>query len=171
MTTREPGVMPEQERRRRMLVRHVNSHRLSGLAALMIGAAALSLGGCASNSDAAKMLNPDPPGKMYSEADSLLNAGKYESAARKFEALDRDHPYAPEARRAMVLSAYAYYKAGKSPEAIAAAQRYTTLHPGTKDAALAHNIIASAHFDEMRQPNRDQSATRKAGRACETKAA
>ncbi len=120
------------------------------------------LAGCASGNDAAKLLNPDPPGKMYSEADALLNRGKWEAAARKFEALDRDHPYAPEARRAMVLSAYSYYKAGKGPEAVAAAQRYTTLHPGTKDAALAHNIIASVYFDEMRQPNRDQSATRKA---------
>jgi len=119
------------------------------------------LGGCASNSDAAKLLNPDPPEKMYADADARLNAGKWESAARKFEDLDRDHPYAPEARRAMVMAAYSYYKAGKYPEAIAAARRYTTLHPGTKDAALAHHIIASAHFDEIRQPNRDQSETRK----------
>ena len=47
-------------------------------------------------------------------------------------------------------------------EAIASAQRYTTLHPGTKDAALAHHIIASAHFDEIKDPQRDQTATRKA---------
>ena len=80
----------------------------------------------------------------------------------KFEDLDRDHPYSPEARRAIVMAAYAYYKAGKYPEAIASAQRYTTLHPGTKDAALAHHIIASANFDEIRDPSRDQTATRKA---------
>ena len=48
------------------------------------------------------------------------------------------------------------------PKSIAAAQRYTTLHPGTKDAALAHHIIASANFDEIRDPGRDQTATRKA---------
>jgi outer membrane protein assembly factor BamD len=60
------------------------------------------------------------------------------------------------------MAAYAYYKAAKYPEAIASAQRYTTLHPGTKDAALAHHIIASAHFDEIRDPARDQTATRRA---------
>jgi outer membrane protein assembly factor BamD len=60
------------------------------------------------------------------------------------------------------MAAYAYYKAGKYPEAIASAQRYTTLHPGTKEAAFAHHIIASSYFDEMRGPNRDQTATRKA---------
>jgi outer membrane protein assembly factor BamD len=36
------------------------------------------------------------------------------------------------------------------------------MHPGTKDAALAHHIIASANFDEIREPHRDQTATRKA---------
>jgi outer membrane protein assembly factor BamD len=118
--------------------------------------------GCSSTNDAAKMLNPDPPDKMYARADGLLNGGSYTEAARKFEELDRDHPYSPQARRAIVMAAYAYYKAGKYPEAIASAQRYTTLHPGTKDAALAHHIIASANFDEIRDPSRDQTATRKA---------
>lgn len=123
---------------------------------------ALSLAACASSNDISKALNPDPPGKMYAEADGLLARGKYERAAKRFEDLDRDHPYAPEARRAIVMAAYAYYKAGKTPEAIASAQRYTTMHPGTKEAALAHHIIASSYFDEMKGPNRDQSTTRKA---------
>lgn len=120
------------------------------------------LGGCASGNNAAKLINPDPPGKMYADADALMNKGSYSDAARKFEDVDRDHPYAPEARRAIVMAAYAYYKAGKFQEAIASAQRYTTLHPGTKDAALAHHIIASAYFDDIKDPMRDQTATRKA---------
>jgi outer membrane protein assembly factor BamD len=121
-----------------------------------------ALAACSSSSDLSKQLNPDPPGKMYAEADSLLNKGGYTAAAKRFEDLDRDHPYAPEARRAMVMAAYAYYKAGKFPEAIAAGRRYTTMHPGTKDAALAHHIIASANFDDIKDPQRDQTATRKA---------
>jgi outer membrane protein assembly factor BamD len=120
------------------------------------------LAGCASSTDATKVLNPDPPGKMYARADALLNGGSYAEAARKFEDLDRDHPYSPEARRAIVMAAYAYYKGGKYQEAIASAQRYTTLHPGTKDAALAHHIAASAYFDDIRDPSRDQTATRRA---------
>jgi outer membrane protein assembly factor BamD len=99
---------------------------------------------------------------MYAAADAALQRGAYSEAARRFEELDRDHPYAPETRRALVMASYAYYKAAKFPEAIAAAQRYTTMHPGTKEAALAHHIIASAHFDEIKSPGRDQTATRKA---------
>lgn len=62
----------------------------------------------------------------------------------------------------MVMSSYAYYRAGKSPEAIATAERYVALHPGTTEAPFAHHIIASAYFDDMRGPNRDQTPARKA---------
>ncbi len=130
--------------------------------ALSVAAAMVGPLMACSTSDASKVLNPDPPDKMYAQADSFLNKGAYTEAARRFEDLDRDHPYAPEARRAMVMAAYAYYKAGKFPEAIAAGKRYTVMHPGTKDAALAHHIIASANFDDIRDPHRDQTATRKA---------
>lgn len=133
--------------------------RLVGTALL---GATFALGGCASSNDAAKALNPDPPAKMFAEADALLTKGKYEEAAKRFEELDRDHPYAPEARRAIVMAAFAYYKGGKIPEAIASAERYVSLHPGTKDAALAQHIIASSHFDDIKSPNRDQADTRKA---------
>ena len=134
-------------------------YALKGLALVACLAA---LAGCASTSDSALALNPDPPSKMFAEADQLMSKGKYQEAAKKFEDVDREHPYSPEARRAIVMAAYAYYKAGKLPEAIASAERYTTLHPGTKEAPLAHHIIASSYFDQMREADRDQQATRKA---------
>lgn len=135
--------------------------RQTGLAAAAL-ALCLAVSACASSNDASKLLNPDPPDKMYADADTLMNSGKYDAAAKKFEDLDRDHPYSPEARRSMVMAAYAYYRSGKTQEAIATARRYTTMHPGTKEAALAHHIIISAYFDEMVGPNRDQSNARKA---------
>jgi len=140
-------------------------HRATGLRGWMAAAAVclgVALQGCSSSLDTAKQLNPDPPDQMYAQADALLQKGKYEFAATKFEDLDRDHPYSPEARRAIVMAAYAYLKAGRYAEAIAQARRYTTMHPGTKEAPLAHFIIASAHFDEIRDPRRDQTNTRKA---------
>lgn len=127
----------------------------------MVASVAL-LAACASSGDITSSINTDPPEKMYAEADAMLSKGDYDGAAKKFEDLDRSHPYSPEARRAIVLAAFAYYKGGKTPEAIASAERYTVMHPGTKDAALAHHIIASAYFDDMKGPNRDQTATRKA---------
>ncbi len=138
------------------------SRSMTAVRALAV-ASLLAAGGCASTSiDATQALNPDPPTKMFADADGLMNKGKFEESAAKFESLDREHPYSPEARRAIVMAAYAYYRAGKSPEAIASAERYVTLHPGTKEAPLAHHIIASAYFDDIKGPNRDQTATRRA---------
>ena len=130
----------------------------------LVCAAALSalVAACSSGNSAEKLLNPDPPDKMFRSADSLMQRGRFEDAAIRFEELDRDHPYSPEARRAIVMSAYAYYKAQKFPEAIATGKRYVTMHPGTKEAALAHHVIASSYFDDMNGPNRDQGNTQKA---------
>jgi outer membrane protein assembly factor BamD len=130
--------------------------------------ALLLLTACASSSDLSKSLNPDAPEKMFADADAMMSKGRFEEAAKKFEDIDRDHPYAPEARRAMVMGAFANYKAGKTPEAIAGAERYSTLHSGTKEAALAQHIIASAHFDEIKGPNKDQGETKKALNALRT---
>jgi outer membrane protein assembly factor BamD len=141
---------------------HVQLGVWEALKGLVLAACVAALAGCASNSDTALALNPDPPAKMFADADHLMTRGKFEDAAKKFEDVDREHPYSPEARRAIVMAAYAYYKAGKLPEAIASAERYTTLHPGTKEAPLAHHIIASAYFDQIHAADHDQEATRKA---------
>lgn len=134
----------------------------AGLTALTFAVLAAGLGGCSSTNNAAKALNPDPPGQIYSRADDLMGRGKYEAAAQRFEDVDREHPYAPEARRALVMAAYSYYKAGKYVEAVTTARRYTTLHPGTKEAALAHHIIAMSYYSEIKGPSRDQTTTRRA---------
>jgi outer membrane protein assembly factor BamD len=139
--------------------------RIFGAAAVF---AALAFAGCASNKLDTAALNPDPPSKMYADADAMMAKGNFSDAAKEFENVDRDHPYSPEARKSIVMAAYAYYRAGKSPEAIASAERYVALHPGTKEAPLAYHIIASAYYDDMKTPNRDQTPARKALEALKT---
>ncbi len=102
------------------------------------------------------------PEELYKIGDARLTSGNYTVAERYFEEVDRQHPYSPLARRAIVMAAYAYYKDGKYPEAIAGAKRYVTLHPGTKEAGLAQFIISSSYFDRIKNPQNDQTATRKA---------
>ena len=99
------------------LGRWTSVRRAARLVALGVAGASL-MAGCSSKIDTAKLLNPDPPGKMYAEADAYMSKGQWDNAAKKFEDLDRDHPYAPEARRSMVMAGFAYYKAGKYQEAI-----------------------------------------------------
>ena len=57
---------------------------------LVMAIAASLLAGCSSSNDAAKALNPDPPEKMFGDADRALQRGAFADAARKFEDLDRD---------------------------------------------------------------------------------
>lgn len=133
---------------------------------------AMLLGGCSGSifggSDIADAKSPSPPGAVYSEADALLDNKEYKEAAKKFDEVDRDHPYSPEARRAIVMSAYAHYRAGDYGEAIQTAKRYVTLHPGTKESALAHHIIAMSFYDQIKDPQRDQTRTKNALKQLQT---
>lgn len=123
------------------------------------------LGGCAGSffgEDAGPTVESKSAEALYKEANTTLDDEDYSNAAKKFEEVDRQYPYSPEAREAILMSAYAYQKAGKQPEAVAAARRYLTLHPGTKEAALAQHIVAEAYFERINDASRDQSDTKAA---------
>jgi outer membrane protein assembly factor BamD len=128
------------------------------------------LAGCGSvfGSDKPKLEDNDPPDVTYGKADQLIDKGKYADAAREYEQVDIDHPYSQEARRAIVMSAYAYYKAGKYDDAISAADRYLTLHPGTKESDLAQNIIGMSYYAQILDPKRDQTYARRSLKAYKT---
>jgi len=102
-----------------------------------------------------------PPDVIYGKADTLLDRQSYEDAAKKYEDVDVNHPYSQEARRAIVMAAYAYYKAGKYDDAVSAADRYLTLHPGTPESDLAQNVIGMSYYDQVLDPKRDQTNARK----------
>ena len=121
------------------------------------------LGAC-SFFDKDKVVIPDQPAeKIYNEALYLLNQEKnYKAAAKRFEEVDRQHPYSEWSRKALLLSAYAHYEARAYDEAIAAGRRYVTLHPATPDAAYAQFIVGSAYYDQIPDVSRDQSGTERA---------
>ena len=106
--------------------------------------------------------NVKPAETIYKAADDLIAQGSYEEAAKQFEEVDRQHPYSPLARKAIVMAAFAHYKKGDYAQAIAGGRRYVTLHPGTKETALAQHIIASAYFDQINGPRNDQTLSQKA---------
>jgi outer membrane protein assembly factor BamD len=120
-----------------------------------------------SGSDDHKLDN-QPPDVIAKRADELLKDGSSEKAAALYEKIDQLYPYSEEARRAMLMAAVAYRQGGKGPEAVAAARRYLSLHPGTKEAAQAQEIIASEYYDRISKPSRDQGETKKAIAEMET---
>ncbi|HXF89252.1 MAG TPA: outer membrane protein assembly factor BamD [Xanthobacteraceae bacterium] len=114
-------------------------------------------------------LPPDEPAdKLYNEGLYLLNEKTdYRGATKKFEEVERQHPYSDWARKALIMAAFSNYQAREYEEAIAAAKRYVTLHPGSPDAAYAQFIIGSAYFEQIPDVTRDQARTEKAIEALE----
>jgi outer membrane protein assembly factor BamD len=133
-----------------------------GLARLPVGLIGVVLAGgllsaCGSFTKTDEMVSSDPPDVIYGRADKLLDKHSYGDAAKEYEKVDINHPYSQEARRAIVMAAFAHYQEGKYDDAISAADRYLTLHPGTKESDLAQNIIAMSYYDQVLDPKRDQT--------------
>jgi outer membrane protein assembly factor BamD len=108
----------------------------------------------------------DPADRLYNEGLFLLNTKHdFKAAAKKFEEVDRQHPYSEWARKSLIMTAYAYYEGKDYDEAISAAKRYVTLHPGSADAAYAQYLIGSSYFDQIPDITRDQARTERAVQA------
>jgi outer membrane protein assembly factor BamD len=118
------------------------------------------LAGCADDKNA---IAPDEPAdKLYNEGLTLLNKKEFVDSAKKFEEVDRQHPYSDWGRKSLLMAAFAYYEGGKYDDTIMAAKRYVTLHPGSSDAAYAQYLMASAYFDQIPDVTRDQARTERA---------
>lgn len=127
---------------------------------------ALSLGACSSMDffgPKSEVAPDEPADRLYNEGLFYLNVQhKPKDAVKKFEEVDRQHPYSDWARKALLMSAYANYEAGAYDECVAAAKRYITLHPGSPDAAYAQYLIGVSYYDQIPDITRDQDQTEKA---------
>jgi outer membrane protein assembly factor BamD len=137
-------------------------------------ALAIPLSGCGTGALWDKFSSKDdtfveePADKLYNEGLYLMNNNKDpKAAAKKFEEVDRQHPYSDWARKSLLMSSYAAYEAGDYDTCIGSATRYVTLHPGSPDAAYAQYLIAASHYDQIPDISRDQGRTEKAMAALE----
>jgi outer membrane protein assembly factor BamD len=154
----------------RSLVLVNGSNRLAPAAARLLALAFLlgPLGACSSltemfGGDKDDAYLEEPADKLYNEGLFLLNdKGSPKEAAKKFEEVDRQHPYSDWARKALIMTAYTYYQDGDYENTITAAKRYILLHPGSADAAYAQFLIGSSYFDRISDITRDQDRTEKA---------
>jgi outer membrane protein assembly factor BamD len=136
--------------------------------ALLALAAGLSLASCDSinnmlgrGSDADKP--PEyverPVNLIYGDAWKKIRGNDWVGAAKQFDEVERQHPYSIWARRAMLMSAYCYYKGNHYTEAISAADQYIALHPGSKEVAYAFYLKAVSLYEQIVDVGRDQSNT------------
>lgn len=150
----------------------VASDRLGRKLRLVAGLAVLAttLSGCGTGALWDKFLAKDentfsdqPADKLYNEGLFLMNNNHdLKAATKKFDEVDREHPYSEWARKSLLMSAYASYQAGDYDTCIGSASRYVTLHPGSPDAAYAQYLIAASNYDQIPDISRDQARTEKA---------
>ena len=94
--------------------------RVAFLVAGLAGVSSLAAG-CQSDPDidiTAYAQSIEPADVLYNQGLANLQAGQLTEASRKFEAIDKQHPYSEYARKAMVMSAFTNYRQGQYSEAI-----------------------------------------------------
>ncbi|WP_413813787.1 outer membrane protein assembly factor BamD [Rhizobium sp. Root482] len=98
----------------------------------------------------------DPPEVLYNQGLANLNAGKTTEAARKFDAIDQQHPFSEYARKALVMRSFVNYRNGQYQDAINGASRYLSLYPESEDAAYAQYIVGLAYSKQIPSVTQDQ---------------
>lgn len=149
----------------------------SGVARIAAQAAAVvALGMSLSACDTLSSLNPFDKSETYKPeitpqvpADQLYNEGlaaaaknNFETAAKKFENVDKQYPYSQWSKKALVMTAYARYEGGEYVDAITAAKRYLSQYPSSEDAAYAQYLVAMSYYRQVPDVTRDQEMTEKA---------
>src|SRR6201996_7962684 len=140
------------------------------LAALVL-VATFALAGCDTvNNLFGKSNNDDKPADyverpvnlIYEDAWKRIKNDDWINAAKQFDEVERQHPYSIWARRAMLMSAFCYYRAHKYTDAISTADQFIQLHPGSKEVAYAFYLKAISLYEQIVDVGRDQSVTESA---------
>ncbi|WP_246785054.1 MULTISPECIES: outer membrane protein assembly factor BamD [Bartonella] len=135
------------------------------LIGLMLGSVCLTAGCSKKDKDVdltSYVEKIDPPDVLYNQALANLDAGRLSEAAKKFDAVDRQHPYTEWARKALVMGAFTNYRKGNYDEAVNMAKRYIALYPTSEEAAYAYYIIGLSYFRQIPDITRDQKDTKRA---------
>lgn len=132
--------------------------------AVALGASGGLLAGCQGDPDidiTSYVAQSDPPDVLYNQGLANLKAGKFTEAGRKFEAVDKEHPYSEYARKAILMSTFVKYRQGDYQEAINSGNRYLNLYPGDDDAAYAEYLVGLSYYRQIPDITRDQTASRR----------
>jgi outer membrane protein assembly factor BamD len=136
---------------------------------LLLGAGLTLLAGCSifgGKDDASNDANKDAANyrersveQIYADGWRAINNGAWDVCAAQFNEVERQHPYSPWARRGMLISAFCSYQANDYTTAIATADQYIQLHPGSQEVAYAFYLKAISLYEQIVDISRDQSNT------------
>lgn len=126
-------------------------------------AAAATLSACQGNKKKPQLAYVERPvDQLYATGAQRLDQRRWTEAVDYFEEVERQHPYSEWSRRAILMSAFAYYSGNQYEDAIAAADRFIQLYPGSPSAAYAYYLKSICYFEQIMDVQRDQGATQNA---------
>lgn len=88
--------------------------------------------------------------QLFDDAEQAMRKGQYESAAKRFEALESMYPFSDHAEQAQKDLIYAYYKKGDYPSTAATAERFIHLYPRSRHVDYAYYMKGLANFEQSR---------------------
>ena len=86
--------------------------------------------------------------KLFAEAKSASSEGLYDKAIKYYEKLESRYPYGRFAQQAQMEIAYAYWKSGELPSAIAACDRFIKLHTNHPNVDYVYYLKGLVTFNE-----------------------
>lgn len=87
------------------------------------------LSACSTKTGPAEAYRGETPKQIFEAGELDMQKGDYSEAIKRFEALDVQYPLERETELAEAQLVYAYYRKEEYPMAVAAADRFTRLHP------------------------------------------
>lgn len=121
-------------------------------------AAILTLSACAGTRPRPRLAYEERPVELlYNTGYQRLERNRWADAVDYFQEVERQHPYSEWSRRAILMQIYAYYRNNNYAEAIAAADRFIQLFPGSPSAAYAFYMRAVCNFEQIVDVGRDQA--------------
>lgn len=97
--------------------------------------------------------------QIYNRAEFELEQGDADEAVRFFGEVERLFPYSEWAKRALIMSAFAYHSDRDYENSRAAAQRFIDFYPADDDTPYAQYLLAISYYDQIDQVGRDQGLT------------
>ncbi len=131
--------------------------RVAGLCVLMSVAGVLASCQSDPDIDITKLAaETDPPDVLYNQGLANIKAGNMGEAARKFDAVDAQHPFSEWSRKSLVMSTFTKYRLGRYADAIATGNRYLNLYPKSDDAAYAQYLVGLSYWKQISSVTQDQ---------------
>jgi outer membrane protein assembly factor BamD len=108
----------------------------------------LSLSACGMLPDKVDETKDWSASKLYSEARDEMAGGGYDKAIQYFEKLESRYPFGTYAQQAQMQIAYAHYRQGEQPEALAAVERFIKLHPNHPNVDYMYYLRGLINFND-----------------------